>query len=389
MTRRGQAVGRWIRQSAKLIGLLGALGVLVYWLHFAPVPVLVHEVQQGEIVAEVMGTGTLEAQRKATVSPKIAGRITEVVVDQGQHVTSRQVLVKLDDSELRQQVGIAEANLTAAQAALARTSADKTRTTAVLAQAQREHQRNLALLERQVTSQGVFDKALESLQVAEANVTYATAAVTESQKQLLAAEKTLAYHRARLDDTVITAPFDGLIVRRYRDPGDVVVPGSAVLLLIALEELWVSAWVDETQMAQLQPGQPTRVVFRSAPVRTYMGHVVRLGRETDRETREFLIDIHVEALPTHWAVGQRAEVYIQTARKAGVTLLPTPLLLWQEQRPGVFVQSNGQAEWRPLQLGLRTANVVEVLEGLLAGERVVTPRAPQSHLTTGQRLRLP
>jgi len=225
MSPSGYRIGRWLWRSAQLVVVLGGLAGLLYWLRFAPVAVVEHAVTPGEVVVEVLGTGTLEAQRKAMVSPKIAGRITEVRVDQGMRVTQGQVLVKLDDSELRQQVGIAEATVTAAQAAVQRTVADRTRATAVLTQAQREHQRNQALLERQVTSQGTFDKAVETLHVAEANVTHATAAVTEAQKQLLAAEKTLAYQRARLEDTVITAPFDGLIVRRQRDPGDVVVPG--------------------------------------------------------------------------------------------------------------------------------------------------------------------
>lgn len=389
MHRRWHVLGRWLKQLSKLGLIVGGIATAVYWVQFAPIPVLLHNVQEGEVVAEVMGTGTLEAQRKTTISPKIAGRITEVVVDQGARVSHRQVLVRLDDSELRQQVGIAEATVTAAQAAVERAVADKTRTTAVLTQARREHQRNLALLERQVTSQGVFDKAIETLQIAEANVTHATAAITEAQKQLLAAEKTLAYHRARLDDTVITAPFDGLIVRRHHDPGEVVVPGGAILSLIALQDMWVSAWVDETQMAQLHPEQPARVVFRSEPERSYSGHVVRLGREADRETREFLVDVHTEALPENWAVGQRAEVYIRTTRKNAVTVVPTSLLLWREQGPGVFVSSNSRAEWRPLQLGLRSPDLAEVLQGLRLGDRVVTPVQPQTLLTPGRHLRLP
>lgn len=382
-------VVRWGGQMAKLGVLVAGLAAGIYWLQFAPIPVLTHTVQRGEIVPEVLGVGSLEARRKTTISPKIAGRITEILVDQGSRVAARQVLVKLDDSELRQQVGIAEATVTAAQAAVERTLADKTRLNAILAQARREHQRIQTLTERQVASRGEFDKAIETLQVADANITHASAAISETQKQLLAAEKTLAYQRARLDDTVITAPFDGLIVRRQRDPGDVVVPGSAIVSLIALQEVWVSAWVDETRLAQVHVGQPARVVFRSEPERTYAGQVVRLGHETDRETREFLVDVRTKTLPEHWAVGQRVEVYVQTAHKAAVLVLPTSFILWRDERPGVFVESQARAQWRPLQLGLQGRDVVEVVAGLQEGESVVTPLPSQRALTPGQRLQRP
>lgn len=82
--------------------------------------------------------------------------------------------------------------------------------------------------------------------------------------------------------------------------------------MISLDELWVSAWVDETAIARVAPGQPARVVFRSEEGRSYPGVVARLGRETDRETREFLVDVRVTELPKNWTIGQRAEVFIQT-----------------------------------------------------------------------------
>lgn len=299
---------RWLWRTVKVVGAAVIIAVAIYWLKFAPIRVDDHVVQRGDIVVEVMGTGTLEARKTATISPKISGRIVQVVVDQGDQVTTGQVLVTLDDRDLQQQVAIAEATVTVARATVDRAVADSARAAAVLEQARRDHQRQQGLWQRDIASSTAFDKAVEVRSVAEAGVTHAAAAVSEARKQLLAAEKTLDFHRARLDDTVIKASFDGLIVRRHRDPGDVVAPGGAVLSLIAPQEMWISAWVDETQMAQLEPEQPARVLFRSEPSSIFSGKVVRLGRETDRETREFVVDVRVEKLPANWAVGQRAEV---------------------------------------------------------------------------------
>ena len=93
------------------------------------------------------------------------------------------------------------------------------------------------------------DKATEGLAVAEAGIASAEAAITEGQKQLVSAESTLQYHRARLQDTKIVAPFAGLVVRRNREPGDIAVPGSSIFSLISTDEVWISAWIDETEMA--------------------------------------------------------------------------------------------------------------------------------------------
>jgi len=219
--------------------------------------------------------------------------------------------------------------------------------------------------------------------VAEAEFSRAEAGLIEAQKQVIAAEKTLEYHHARLADTVIAAPFDGLIVRRDRDPGNVVVPGSSVLVLVSTDELWISAWVDETEMDRLRPGQPARVVFRSQPNKSYAGEVARLGREADRETREFLMDVWVRELPTNWAVGQRAEAYIEVARKQDVTLLPAHLVSRRDGQPGAWVASDGKARWHDITLGLRGHEVVEVVDGLAAGDAIIfvagaraTPLAP-------------
>jgi HlyD family secretion protein len=95
----------------------------------------------GELVAEVMGTGTLEARVKSTVSPKIAGRIEQLVADQGDLVQAGQLLFTLDDAELKQQVEIARANIASAEAALERLQADRAQMAAILEQAQNNHER--------------------------------------------------------------------------------------------------------------------------------------------------------------------------------------------------------------------------------------------------------
>jgi HlyD family secretion protein len=382
-------IKRWIWRALRVGVPLAIILGIFYWVWFAPIPVAQHQIQQGEIVSEVMGTGTLEAQVRATVSSKISGRIAEVLVDQGDRVTKDQLLVRLDDGELKQQVAIAQAQREAAQAAIERLKTDKDRALAVFERAEKSHARIEALSVQNAISRESLDRAVEALSVAQANLASAEAAITEGQKDLIAAEETSEYHLAKLADTEIKAPFDGLIVRRQRDPGDVVVPGGSILMLISTDQLWISAWVDETEMAKLKQGQPARVVFRSEPERSLPGGLVRLGREADRETREFLVDVWVLELPFNWTIGQRAEVYIETDRKRSVVLLPAKYVMRRDDQSGVFTDQGGRAKWRPLTLGLRSTDVVEVTEGLQPGETVVIPSDPRKSLRDGQRIATP
>lgn len=362
---------RSLRIALKLLVVVAVACLLVFKLRFSSVPVMAHAVARGPVAAEVMGTGTLEARIEATISPKIQGRLAELLVDQNDRVKGGQLLARLDDAEWREQVAVAKAGLDAALATAERVRADEERAKAVLQRAQLEHTRALDLHKADAVSQSDLDKAVESLRVAEADLKRAQAAITEAERQRVTTEKTLLYHEARLADTQLLSPFDGLVVRRDRDPGDVVVPGSSILRLISTNELWISAWVDETAMAGLSTGQKARVMFRSEPTKSYAGEVARLGREADRETREFIVDVRVTELPANWAVGQRGEVFIATGSKTDALLIPKPFLVWRDGKPGVFVAASGKARWKPVRLGLAGEENVEVLDGLREGERVV------------------
>jgi RND family efflux transporter MFP subunit len=372
------------------MAVVAAIVAFGYWKVFAPVDVQAHEVRTGEIIAEVMGTGTLEARVKVTISTKIAGRLTDVSVDQGDRVSMGRVLALLEDRDLKHQVEVEEATVSARKATVERLKADRKFAASTLDLATKNHERVRIAFAKEAITQEDLDRYADALTTGKAGMERAEAALLEGQKLLIAAQKTLEYQKAKLADTVIAAPFDGLIVRRDRDPGDVVVPGTSVLALVSLKEVWVSAWVDETRMTELKPGQPARVVFRSASSVSYKGSVVRLGRETDRETREFLVDVRLDRLPEQWSIGQRAEAYIEKARKTRATLLPARFLIKRGGQAGVFVAVDGRAQWRTLKLGIEGRENVEVTGGLQPGEIVVLPADPKAGpLKDERRVRLP
>ncbi|MBP7050139.1 MAG: efflux RND transporter periplasmic adaptor subunit [Phycisphaerae bacterium] len=378
---------KYLSYVFRFLVVAAVVAFIFYRVSVAPVAVTMVSVTRGPIEAEVMGTGTLTAHTKATISPEIQGRLVELKADQNDEVAKGQLLACLDDSDLREQQAIAHANLEAAQATYARVQADQRRAEAVVAQAKLDYGRQSQLQAKQIASESELDKSRELLQVAEAEEARAIAAVVEAQKLVVAAERTLDYQNARLADTKILSPFDGLITRRDRDLGDVVVPGASIFQLISTKDIWVSAWVDETFRTVLQPGQKARIVFRSEPGKGYAGSVIRISREVDRETREFLVDVVPDRLPEGWAVGQRAEVFILTGRKDDVVKVPGRMIRWRENQAGIWVNEGGRASWRPLELGATGGEFTEVVRGLVEKDAVfVASEAQAKKLKPGRRV---
>jgi HlyD family secretion protein len=379
-------LGRILRSAWKLALVVVIAGGLVYQLRFRPVPVKGCTVKSDTVQSEVMGTGTLDARTKITISSKITGRIAALGADQNDPVSKDKPLATLDDSDLRQQVEMASASLEATKASLVRSETDIVRAQAVLTQAKLDYGHSSELFQKQVAAKDEVDKAKEALDVARAGLDSSNAAKVEAEHQVVTAERTLQYQQARLAEAKILCPLDdGLVTFRYREVGDIVVPGTAIMDVVGLKEMWVSAWVDESASGSLAVGQPARIVFRSEPDKSYSGEVARLAKQTDRETREFLVDVRVKELPKNWSVGQRAEVYIQIGSKADAPSIPQRLLLWRDGKPGVLVDDGGKARYQEVGLGLRGRETVEITRGLKVGQAVITAAdGDNSKLTDGR-----
>lgn len=381
------AVPRFLYRHWGKLALVLAVAAVVVVVRLWPVAVERHSVSLATVVSETLGTGTLDARTRATVAAKIAGRIDQLSADQGDRVTKDQALAHIDDADLRRQVSVAEAGWRASQSSVVRVKADRVRAQAVLDQAQREHKRIQPLREANIASLEIYEQSGERLAVAEADLARSAASIAEAEQQMSAAEENVRLFQARLTEATITAPFAGLVVRREREVGDVVVPGTTLMTVVATDTLWISAWVDESAVAAITVGQPARIVLRSDPTRSHQGEVLRVGHEVDRESREFLVDVRITDPPAQWAIGQRAEVYMRTAAVDKSISLPWRFLRTRNGVEGVWIDDHGRAVWRPLTLGLRGLDAVAVTKGLAASEVVIIPvGGPAAMLRDGQRI---
>lgn len=362
-----------LRRAATASILIGAAGTALYLGALQPRAVVAHTVERGEVLAEVLGTGSIESRRTVDLGFEVTGRVARLAVDQGDPVTAAQELASLDDETYRVDLALADEELALARAGVARLEAERGRAEAVLAGAEANARRVQSLHEQRLVSAEALEEADERLRIAVADLARANAAHAEAEQRVATTQQALSRAEARLRHTVARSPFDGVVLRRDREVGDVAVPGAPVLRLAATDVVWASVWVDETFLDLLRPGQPARIHLRSAPERPLRGTVARIGREVDRETRELLVDVAIERLPERLALGQRADLWIEVGRAEDAVRLPPELLVRWGDRAGAWVLREGRARFAPLELGAHSRDWVEVRAGLAAGDVVLRP----------------
>jgi HlyD family secretion protein len=361
------------------------LGGLVYQRKVSPLPVRVHRVDRGDVVREVFGRGTIESRREAQLGFDMAGRISDVLVDEGDHVKLGQVIAHLEPQQYQADMRTAASGASMAQSATLRLEAEQKRADVALAYAEHEEQRSRKLASAGAISARDFDLAGQQLALARAEVTRVQASQGEGRHNVEVAKGGLAFRKAVATRTALVSPFEGLVIRRFHDPGDPVAVGATVLRVVATDRLWVRAWIDETALGQLTEGQSARVSFPADPEHAQGGRVDRIGREADRQTHEVLVDVLLEAIPDRVAIGQRADARIELGRTKQALRAPLSFIHREGENAFCFADRNGRIAQVAVRLGAVGAGSVEILAGLRDGDILLDSSKPGASLAAGRR----
>ena len=262
----------------------------------------------GGVSAPVSVTGTIEATQ-VDVSVKITGRILERLVKEGDKVTRGQVLVRLDDSELAADVRRQEAALRSAQATLrdlqkgarpqeiedaraAVSSAEATRS-----MTEREYQRTDQLFRQNLIAAQDVDRARQAFEVAKAQERSAReklGLVLEGSRpdqidaarwQVTQAESALAQAQSRLREAQVVSPIDGVVLRKNLEAGETANPGVPILTLVNPKDVWLRAYVPETEVGRLKVGDTATLRVDAFPNRVFTGRLIEIGSEAEYTPR--------------------------------------------------------------------------------------------------------
>jgi HlyD family secretion protein len=315
----------------------------------------------------------------------LVGRVSDVLVDEGDRVKLGQVVAHLAPEQLTADVHAASSGIVLAKAAPVRLAAEERRAQAALAFAQQEAVRMRALASSGAVSGRDLDLAEQQLALVRADLDRVHATQTEAQKQIAVATSATESKTATVTRTALVSPFDGVVIRRFKDPGDTVVAGSTVLRVVAVDRLWARAAIEESALSDVAEGMPAEIALLGDANEPLRGSVDRIGREVDRQTHEVLVDVLLAQVPARLAIGHRADMHIELERRARVLRVPLAFLRRDTSGTYVFVDRDGRIARAPVQIGAMGRASVEVTSGLKLGETVLDARAPGGTLAIGRR----
>ncbi|TVT60597.1 MAG: efflux RND transporter periplasmic adaptor subunit [Azoarcus sp. PHD] len=358
------------RRLFYLLVIFALLGGAIWWLtRPQPVAVVVHEVGRGKVEASIANTraGEVEACQRTKMSTIIGGRIEELPVREGDHVKAGQVLMRLWNRDI-------DARLSVNQTQLITAGRRVQEACALADNAEREAERQAALVKRGFVSASVEDKARTEARARRSACATARADVATVEAQMAATE----IDRQR---TVLTAPFDGTVAKitgelgEYATPSPPGVPTPPAIDLIDESCLYVKAPMDEIDAPKIQPGQVVRISFEALPDRVFAGRVKRIApyiTAVEKQARTVEVDVafdHPEEA-RGLLVGYSADVEIVLDTREDTLRVPTAAL--REGQRVLVLGDDGVLSERALKTGLANWDQTEVLEGLAAGERIVT-----------------
>jgi membrane fusion protein (multidrug efflux system) len=306
-------------------------------------PVELAQVQRGSITTFLETTTTLEARSSATLVAAAPGQLKEVAAEEGDWVRKGELLARIDDTAARLSVERAEVAVHLAE---------------------RETERGRQLRERGFLS----DKETDDLEWRQRN---AKVALDEA--------------RYNLTQTRLTAPFAGRVTARMVNPGETVTPGRDCFRVEDFNPLLARLYFPERELARVQPGQGALLTLDALPGRTFEARVSLVNPVVERANGTFKVTLEVRDPQGFLRPGNFARVRLRTGSHADVLVVPQRAMVSEDGESFVFVARGDTVARVPVRIGAVSGDTAQVLDGLAAGDRVVT--VGQGGLKQGARIK--
>lgn len=278
----------------------------------------------------IESVGTLTANESVTLRPEVAGRITEILLEEGACMKKGAPLIKIDDRVFAAELKQAEAEQKLAEL---------------------EYNRFRNLSKTGAATRRLFDQSQAALGVAQANTDLA---------------------RTKLDYATIRAPFDGFVGLRRISPGDYVNVGQELANFVSYDPMKVDFTIPETRAGKLKAGQVIEMTVEALPGKKFQGEVYALDPQVDVAGRAVALRARVANPDNELKPGYFARISLAVDRKENALMLPEGAIIPQGNDKFVYkVKDDNTVTLLPVTIGERLAGKVEVLDGLEAGERVV------------------
>jgi len=349
-------------------------------------------------------TGSLAGDAQTDVAPQTAGKVVAVGVDIGSYVRRGQMLVKLDESELKLRVDQAAAQVEQARAAVRQAEEkiglrpgqafDPNRVAEVAAArvsldlAERNLQRAEKLIESGDVSRSFYDEQRarrdqlkEQYEVALAQARQNYAGVDVARTNVANVQAQLALARKNLSYAVIPAPIDGFVTERTADLGEYVSPQQKVVTIVRTNPLRIRIDIPEQAIPEVKLGQSVSITTSAWPDKNFAGRVARIAPNVSATSRTLTVEAEIDNSGNALKPGQFATVRILQERAEPAVLIPARAVRNEAGVNRVYVIKDGHAEQRLVQTGQTEGDLIEIKNGVAADEQVATSNVEQ--LTDG------
>ncbi|MFC1795485.1 efflux RND transporter periplasmic adaptor subunit [Pseudomonadota bacterium] len=345
------------------------------------------EMKSGAAATVLNASGYVTARRQATVSSKFTGKVMEVLIEEGMTVEAGQVLARLDDSNITASFELAKAQLVSAQKGLKETET-------LLNEAQINYERSRNLVEKKLASEAELDR---SRAVADS----LAAQLERKHADVEVAARQLDIYQRQVEDTVIRAPFAGVIVAKNAQPGEMISPVSAgggftrtgIGTIVDMSSLEIEIDVNEAYINRVTPGQAVVATLDAYPDWKIPAHVIAIIPTADRQRATVEVRVGFDALDSRVLPDMGVKVAFQESapsddqpaqRKSGV-LVQKSAVRRNDGRDYVLVVNDGLLERRAVAVGENRGSDILLSSGVVPGEAVVI-EGP-ADLTDGMRVR--
>lgn len=408
LEKQSREVTRWLGVGAAVV----ALAAMGFWFYGRRRPqtldldALTVPVTRRDLMVRIPASGRIEPRQRVNLSPKTPGQLVALYVQQGDRVAAGQVIARMDDAELQARRQQALANLAQAQARLAELK--RGNRPEEIAQAQAQVQAAQARYElarqRRQRNEDLFRQgaiALDTLEAARAEESTALATLQEAQRrwelfqagnrpeviaqaqaQVAAAQAQLRTIEVQIADTLIRAPFAGIITQRYASVGSFVTPSSfasstasatSSSIVALASDLEMVARVAETDISRIQPGQQVDITADAYPGESFRGQVALIAPEAIVEQNVTFFEVRVRLLTgqERLRAGMNVDAVFLGERLPQALTIPTVAVVTERGQTGVLVpDAQGQPRFQPVVLGVTLNEYTQVLQGLQPGDRV-------------------
>jgi RND family efflux transporter MFP subunit len=323
-----------------------------------PLTVEIGEVTTGTIGASLTVVGNLIGQQTVDVVPRTGGRLVTIGVQLGDRVRRGQILAKIEDQEIVEQVKQARASLEVAQATIRQREAD-------LKVAELNFERSKNLYGRQLLAKQALDDAESRYMAAVAQLDLSKAQATQTSARLEELQ-------INLGNTTITSPVDGFVSKRNLDPGAWISQQAPVVSVVEISSLRLVANVVEKDLRLVTVGDPAVVEVDAYPGEKFRGRIGRVAPVLDPATRTAAIEIEIPNGDMRLKPGMYARIVLDVEERTNATLVPKVAVVDYEGQRGVFMaNAEKKAEFRPVSIGIEDPERAEIVDGLKPGDRIV------------------